>query len=54
MDVWMDSGLTWHTLTSKKIADVVIEGKDQFRGWFQSSLITSMALQVAFYYHLLF
>uniref|UniRef100_A0A915P5K1 isoleucine--tRNA ligase n=1 Tax=Meloidogyne floridensis TaxID=298350 RepID=A0A915P5K1_9BILA len=45
MDVWMDSGLTWHTLTPKKIADVVIEGKDQFRGWFQSSLITSMALQ---------
>ncbi|KAF7638238.1 hypothetical protein Mgra_00002210 [Meloidogyne graminicola] len=45
MDVWMDSGLAWNTLSSPKIADVVIEGKDQFRGWFQSSLITSMALQ---------
>ena len=55
MDVWLDSGVAWHTLSddegpdtyhSKKIADLAIEGVDQFRGWFQSSLLSSMAVRV--------
>ncbi|KAL3099851.1 hypothetical protein niasHT_022269 [Heterodera trifolii] len=56
MDVWLDSGLAWQTLTSnaddcdgesgaKLVADLVVEGADQFRGWFQTSMLTSMALQ---------
>ncbi|MBS4030045.1 MAG: isoleucine--tRNA ligase [Clostridiales bacterium] len=48
MDVWFDSGST-HTavletnadLTSP--ADLYLEGSDQYRGWFQSSLLTSVA-----------
>lgn len=50
MDVWLDSGVAWHTLKTSKCsgnfakADVVVEGVDQFRGWFQSSLLTSMAI----------
>lgn len=44
MDVWFDSGTAWTTLPlDRPAADVVIEGSDQFRGWFQASLITSMA-----------
>lgn len=42
MDVWMDSGFAWSTLGGAQIADLVIEGHDQFRGWFQSLLVTSM------------
>jgi isoleucyl-tRNA synthetase len=42
LDVWFDSGTAWTTLDQKP-ADLVIEGSDQFRGWFQSSLITSVA-----------
>ncbi|KAG0645514.1 Isoleucyl-tRNA synthetase [Hyphodiscus hymeniophilus] len=38
MDVWFDSGTSW-TQTSQQ-ADVYIEGTDQHRGWFQSSLLT--------------
>uniref|UniRef100_A0A183C260 isoleucine--tRNA ligase n=1 Tax=Globodera pallida TaxID=36090 RepID=A0A183C260_GLOPA len=54
MDVWLDSGLSWHTLNkeengaekeAKLVADLVVEGVDQFRGWFQTSSLTSMALQ---------
>lgn len=30
-------------LTDDKVADVYLEGLDQFRGWFQSSLLTSVA-----------
>ncbi|PWA00643.1 hypothetical protein BB558_003303 [Smittium angustum] len=54
MDVWFDSGTSW-TLFPEKIgiknndgkfvADVYLEGSDQHRGWFQSSLITSNAIQ---------
>lgn len=44
LDVWFDSGLTWNTLDQKQ-ADVYIEGNDQHRGWFQSSLWLSIALQ---------
>lgn len=47
MDVWFDSG-TSHTaaLNSRygvNVADVYLEGSDQYRGWFNSSLITSVA-----------
>lgn len=40
MDVWFDSGTMWASLPST--ADIYIEGIDQFRGWFQSSLILSV------------
>lgn len=38
MDVWFDSGTSW-TQTEGQ-ADVYLEGTDQHRGWFQSSLLT--------------
>ena len=51
MDVWFDSGVSWMYLTSRlheadvkiapPIADLYLEGSDQHRGWFQSSLLTS-------------
>ncbi|KAF7559373.1 hypothetical protein G7046_g4777 [Stylonectria norvegica] len=41
MDVWFDSGSSW-TETSQQ-ADVYLEGSDQHRGWFQSSLLTYVA-----------
>ncbi|MCF0217766.1 MAG: isoleucine--tRNA ligase [Malacoplasma sp.] len=47
MDVWFDSGTSYSVLQAdnKKTfpADLYLEGKDQFRGWFNSSLITSVA-----------
>jgi isoleucyl-tRNA synthetase len=48
MDVWFDSGTSWATLASRLgqpdvTADIYLEGSDQHRGWFQSSLITSLA-----------
>lgn len=48
MDVWFDSGSSYaDVLTGKKgfefPADLYFEGNDQFRGWFQSSLLTSCA-----------
>ncbi|KNC54989.1 isoleucyl-tRNA synthetase [Thecamonas trahens ATCC 50062] len=50
MDVWFDSGSSWYAVLAKSLgspvqADVYLEGSDQHRGWFQSSLITSSALQ---------
>ncbi|KAK6437954.1 isoleucine-tRNA ligase [Oleoguttula sp. CCFEE 5521] len=50
MDVWFDSGTTWTSLASrsdasKPLADVYVEGSDQHRGWFQSSLLTAVATQ---------
>ncbi|KAL8846021.1 MAG: hypothetical protein Q9221_008852 [Calogaya cf. arnoldii] len=42
MDVWFDSGTSWTQMT-KPPADVYIEGTDQHRGWFQSSLLTHIA-----------
>lgn len=41
MDVWFDSGSSW-TLQDQQ-ADVYLEGSDQHRGWFQSSLLTCVA-----------
>jgi isoleucyl-tRNA synthetase len=38
MDVWFDSGTSW--TQSDQQADVYLEGTDQHRGWFQSSLLT--------------
>ncbi|KAM3085365.1 isoleucine-tRNA ligase [Clarireedia jacksonii] len=38
MDVWFDSGSSW-TQTEQQ-ADIYLEGTDQHRGWFQSSLLT--------------
>lgn len=43
LDVWFDSGLTWQTLNGQQ-ADLYLEGNDQHRGWFQSSLWLSVAL----------
>ncbi len=52
MDVWMDSGLVHHCLarTRPEIgfpADLYLEGSDQHRGWFQSSLLTAVAINGA-------
>ena len=49
MDVWFDSGSSWSSVISKKgnlnyPADLYLEGSDQHRGWFQSSLLTSVAV----------
>ena len=47
MDVWFDSGTSWtQTVDDEglpKQADVYLEGSDQHRGWFQSSLLTWLA-----------
>jgi isoleucyl-tRNA synthetase len=48
MDVWFDSGSTWSTVLEARPelsypADLYLEGSDQYRGWFQSSLLTSVA-----------
>ncbi|MDR2829408.1 MAG: isoleucine--tRNA ligase, partial [Mycoplasmataceae bacterium] len=44
MDVWFDSGTTWTVLLEHGLqypAELYLEGKDQFRGWYNSSLINS-------------
>lgn len=48
MDVWFDSGSSWAAVLGKRNglsypADIYLEGSDQHRGWFQSSLLTSIA-----------
>ncbi|XP_075233229.1 isoleucyl-tRNA synthetase, mitochondrial isoform X2 [Lycorma delicatula] len=46
LDIWLDSGLSWsYVLDDNQIADMYLEGVDQLTGWFQSSLITSVALR---------
>lgn len=42
MDVWFDSGSSW-THEDGTRANVYLEGSDQHRGWFQSSLLTRVA-----------
>ncbi len=47
LDVWWDSGVSWKAVCEKRPelrypADVYLEGSDQHRGWFQSSLLTSV------------
>lgn len=49
MDVWFDSGSSWNGVMNTKEnlsypADLYLEGSDQYRGWFNSSLITSVAV----------
>ena len=49
MDVWMDSGLAHYAVSQNHAdihfpADLYLEGSDQHRGWFQSSLLTSVAM----------
>jgi isoleucyl-tRNA synthetase len=48
MDVWFDSGSTHQSVLVERglpyPADMYLEGNDQYRGWFQSSLLTSVAL----------
>uniref|UniRef100_A0A8C4XU00 Isoleucine--tRNA ligase, mitochondrial n=1 Tax=Falco tinnunculus TaxID=100819 RepID=A0A8C4XU00_FALTI len=45
LDIWFDSGTSWaHVLEgAEQRADTYLEGKDQLGGWFQSSLLTSVA-----------
>jgi isoleucyl-tRNA synthetase len=43
LDVWFDSGVSWYSVLGYQ-SDVYLEGSDQTRGWFQSSLLTSVAL----------
>ena len=48
MDVWFDSGVTHAAVLDKRPnlhwpADLYLEGADQYRGWFQSSLLTAVA-----------
>lgn len=52
MDVWFDSGVSWRAVVEKRSeelghtpVDMYLEGSDQHRGWFQSSLLTSVATQ---------
>jgi isoleucyl-tRNA synthetase len=49
MDVWFDSGVVHHCLSQMRPeivtpADLYLEGSDQHRGWFHSSLLTSVAM----------
>ncbi len=51
MDVWFDSGTSWTQMQQRisqkgqPLADIYLEGTDQHRGWFQSSLLTYIAHQ---------
>jgi isoleucyl-tRNA synthetase len=62
LDVWFESGLTHQLVLKDQIpedmilptqwpADFYLEGSDQHRGWFQSSLFTSVALEGKAPYH---
>ena len=47
MDVWFDSGSSWNELIARGDSypcDLYFEGSDQYRGWFNSSLIVSTAV----------
>ena len=49
MDVWFDSGVVHHCVSQTRPeitvpADLYLEGSDQHRGWFHSSLLTSVAM----------
>ena len=49
LDVWFDSGVTHHSVLRQREAlrfpaDLYLEGSDQHRGWFQSSLLSSVAI----------
>ncbi|XP_066952788.1 isoleucine--tRNA ligase, mitochondrial isoform X1 [Macrobrachium rosenbergii] len=44
LDIWFDSGSSWYSVLGSPSADLYLEGIDQFTGWFQSSLLTSVAI----------
>ncbi|OED45688.1 isoleucine--tRNA ligase [Rickettsiales bacterium (ex Bugula neritina AB1)] len=53
VDVWLESGLSWYAVIKKHfskeeqetpVIDLILEGSDQHRGWFQSLLTTSVLL----------
>lgn len=52
MDVWLDSGVSWYAVVKNGMlgegnflpTDLYLEGSDQHRGWFQTSLIPAVAL----------
>ncbi len=50
LDVWFDSGVSWHSVVEQYFSSpkpeqiLYLEGSDQHRGWFQTSLIPSVAL----------
>ena len=50
LDVWFDSGVSHYAVLEQKAyglqfpADIYLEGSDQYRGWFNSSLTTSVAM----------
>ncbi|MFW5926620.1 MAG: isoleucine--tRNA ligase [Wenzhouxiangella sp.] len=49
LDVWFDSGVSHYCVLDQRDeltrpADIYLEGSDQHRGWFQSSLLTSVAM----------
>ncbi|KRY29523.1 Isoleucine--tRNA ligase, mitochondrial [Trichinella spiralis] len=48
LDIWFDSGVSWAAALDeqrKSSADLIVEGMDQLRGWFQSLLLTSVAVE---------
>ena len=52
LDVWFDSGVSHFAVLQQRegrtdypLADLYLEGSDQHRGWFQSSLLTAVAMQ---------
>ena len=50
LDVWFDSGVCWASVQKKHPhmtfpADLYLEGSDQHRGWFHTSLLTSVAVE---------
>ena len=50
MDVWFDSGSSWRAVCKRRPylgapVDLYLEGNDQYRGWFQSALLTSVATE---------
>ena len=52
LDVWIDSGTSWAAVLGTRPeltypADLYLEGSDQHRGWFQSSLLTSVGARGA-------
>lgn len=50
LDVWFDAGVAHYAVLKKRNelhfpADVILEGSDQYRGWFQSMLLTAIGMQ---------
>jgi isoleucyl-tRNA synthetase len=49
LDVWWDSGVSWSAVAEKEglgvPVDLYLEGSDQHRGWFHSSLLTGVAVR---------